>query len=356
LAPKPLLYYISGHGYGHATRSTAVIEAIQQLQPDRTIFVRTCAPDRIFPASVRYGYVELDSGVVETNRSLGVDRDATIYDVRRILARADDLIRREVQFIRDHRIGQVVADIPFLAGEIADAAGVDCIGIGNFTWDWIYEPYAPSDILDRIALGHSRMKAYLRLPFSHESRLDAFPRVEQMGLLARKSRMSREEARQAFGLPENDSRTCVLVAMRALVGPESLAAAVHGSPSYLFVYMGPDPGFSAPNLHLIDPASGPHFPDLLRACDVTVSKLGYGTVSECIANGCRLLFPRRIDFREDEIMEPQVLQTMRAVRMDPADFDSGRWGSYLSELMAVPEPAFMYELNGAEQCAAVIAH
>ena len=34
-----------------------------------------------------------------------------------------------------------MADIPFLAGDIAAAAGIPIIAITNFTWDWIYEPY-----------------------------------------------------------------------------------------------------------------------------------------------------------------------------------------------------------------------
>ena len=51
---RVILFYVSGHGYGHATRTNAVIEALLSAQPDLTIHVRTTAPPFLFDSRVRY--------------------------------------------------------------------------------------------------------------------------------------------------------------------------------------------------------------------------------------------------------------------------------------------------------------
>jgi len=44
-----LVFYVSGHGYGHATRSVALIAALRRMSPDPLrIHVRSGAPRWIF--------------------------------------------------------------------------------------------------------------------------------------------------------------------------------------------------------------------------------------------------------------------------------------------------------------------
>jgi L-arabinokinase len=96
---------------------------------------------------------------------------------------------------------------------------------------------------------------------------------------------------------------------------------------------------------------GLQFPDLLHACDAAVSKLGYGVVSEAVANRVRLLWPPRKEFREEEIMGPAVSHYIPAEPIPAADFAAGRWGEPLQRLLTRPFTIPVPSVDGADVCA-----
>ena len=138
--PNPLCFYVSGHGYGHARRTTQVIREFARLRPDATIRIRSAAPARIFkplpPEWVEPS--EMDAGLIEMD-AVTIDRENSLRNLLAFMARRSDILAAEVAAIRRLGASLIVADIPFLAGDVAAETGVPCIGISNFTWDWIYE-------------------------------------------------------------------------------------------------------------------------------------------------------------------------------------------------------------------------
>src|SRR5690606_10750720 len=92
---------------------------------------------------VHYEKVVLDPGSLEKD-ALTIDWPATLAAVRRTIDDMSRMVARECAYIRENRVSLLVADIPFLAGYVAEAAGVPCWGVGNFTWDWIYETQVDS--------------------------------------------------------------------------------------------------------------------------------------------------------------------------------------------------------------------
>src|SRR5204863_3415572 len=78
------------------------------------------------------------------------------------------------------------------------------IALANFSWDWIYEPFVDAHPERRPLLTHLRAQyaqstLLLRLPF-HDG-LTAFPTVEEIPLIARRSTADRVETRRRLGLP-----------------------------------------------------------------------------------------------------------------------------------------------------------
>jgi len=98
---------------------------------------------------------------------------ATVAAIHRIYRDRQKIIARELQFIQANGIEKIVADVPYLAGDIAEAAGIPCIGNRNFTWEWIYQPYlectaGAEALTEMIRTGYSNMTRFCRLPFHHE--------------------------------------------------------------------------------------------------------------------------------------------------------------------------------------------
>ncbi len=311
-----IVFYVSGHGLGHVTRNAEIRRALVALAPETRLYLRPSA--------------NLDSGAIEDGSALQVNPRLTLEAVARVLAAREPAIAEEAEFIRSNAITLAVADIPYLAGDIAAAAGIPCIGIGNFTWDWIYEPYFENcpeyaHLKPIVRAGYSKMELYLRLPFSHSDGLEVFPEVREVPLVARLGKAA-----------DRGSRPRVLVAMRGGIDKCSLERARETNE---FEFLEPD---------------GRHFPDLVRASDAVVSKLGYGTIAECAVNGSALLYPPRTGFREEPLLEAAAARYLRARQIPLADFESGNWAPHLQALLAMPAPAEGLDANGAEVCARII--
>ena len=93
LCSSLIVFYISGHGFGHASRDIEVLNALGRLAPHEPVAVRTSAPKWLFDLTltrpVDFSTRECDTGVVQID-SLSLDEAET---VRRASAFHDGLTR-----------------------------------------------------------------------------------------------------------------------------------------------------------------------------------------------------------------------------------------------------------------------
>jgi hypothetical protein len=355
-----ILFYVSGHGYGHARRTAQVIKALRARRGDVDIHVRSTAPARIF-ASLPVDCVSptrIDAGMVEDN-ALTINPLATLLKLEELILRRDAVVAEESEVVRSLRPGLIVADVPFMAGHVAEAVGVPCIAVSNFTWDWICDPLFEGDprYAQRYAMlrpfirdGYEKMCGALELPFGGLS--DVLKPVVRAPLIAGRSLLERATILARGSLDPADPRPRVLIGMRGGVPDSIVATAVADAGDFLFVSPDPvGPAALPPNLRAVPTGSGLDFTDLVSVCEIVVSKLGYGTVSECIANGARMLWPRRSGFREDDVMIEQAPRYLPALELSREDFRAGRWAGRLRELASLPPSGEPMRVDGAEFCA-----
>lgn len=351
-------YYVSGHGYGHATRSSEIIRALAELRPDARILVRSNVPEHLFAGIERTEFhrlsESLDPGVVETADSLGVDVPATVAQIERYYQRRESMVAAECRWIQSHDIGLIVADFPPLAGEVARACRLPCVGIGNFTWDWIYERWPTVDrrLIDWIQAGYRGMRQWLRLPFHHEAD-GRFAQVIDVPLVARRARREPADVLARLGIDAADRRPRVVLAMRGRIPPPARAAAAQANSDLLFLHFEAQ-SESGPNEIGVSLAPDLLFTDVLNVCDVAVSKFGYGMVSECIAASKRLLCPPRLDFREDEVFARELAGQLAIEEITRDDFLAGRWTAPLRRLLERPAIPPTHAIDGAQACAEAI--
>ena len=145
---RHIAYYITAHGYGHGVRSSDILGALLAAHPGVRITVTTDLPESFLrsrlPAAdgritVRPG--AFDVGMVQQD-SIRVDVGATLTEAEELLAERETLIDYEAEMLRGESADLVVADIPSMPLEAAAEAGVPAIAVGNFSWDWIYAPFA----------------------------------------------------------------------------------------------------------------------------------------------------------------------------------------------------------------------
>jgi L-arabinokinase len=336
-----LAFYISGHGFGHASRSIELINALLRRQPDLRVIVRSAAAPWLFERtahpSVTLSPVETDTGVVQVD-SLRLDAGETI---RRAAAFMDTLERRvadELAFLRAHDVTLVLADLPPLGIAAARAAGLPAIAYGNFTWDWIYAGYAGgADVARRIGEVYATTTLALRLPMW--GGFDTMPAVRDMPFVARHAGHDPADTRRTLGIPP-DAR----VVLVSFGGYGLQGARKPDAPGYRILWPGD-----------IDEAAmyqrGFRYEDLVRAVDVVITKPGYGIISECIANDTALLYTSRGDFREYPVLVEAMPKYVRCAFIDHDDLFAGHWAPHLDRLLAQPSPPERPATNGAEVAA-----
>jgi UDP:flavonoid glycosyltransferase YjiC (YdhE family) len=354
-----LLFYISGHGYGHARRMAQVIQAFSHRRPDVSVRIRSTTPPHIFEplAPECIEPCDIDVGVAERD-PLTIDREASLNRLMEFMGRRDAIVADEVSVVNRLRPQLIVADIPFLAGEVAARAGVPCVGISNFTWDWIYDHLFGEDpryaaIAPLVRGGYAKMQALLELPFGRTS--PAIATKIAMPLIAGHGRCEGADVLAEIGVAADDRRPRVLFGTRGGLPAGTLAAVARDAGEFLFLCLNaPADGLPA-NVLGVRLSRGLDFSDVLGVSDVVVSKLGYGIVSDCIAADIPLVWPKREGFVEDEIMAAEGPRFLRMLQMPREDFHAGGWGAWLREAMTLPKPVAVMRTDGAEECAAYLA-
>lgn len=340
------LYYISGHGYGHARRSAYVARVLKALRPDVAIHIRSAADRACFDGvPARFAPVAVDRGAIEVD-SLNINWTASIGVVRELIGGRVAMIADEVRYIREHDVQLIVADVPFMAGHIAAAAGVPCYAQCNFMWDWIYQPHTDDrQLLDFIAHGYRHMAGWLRLPFPHEC--EHFGVIEDTPFVYCPPTLPAEAVRKILGI--NDSRPVVFMAMRGGSSPQTLAGLTRLADYTFIAQTGKAEANVIPWLNTLS------FGDILPICDVVVSKPGHGIVTDCCATGCSLLYPPRNGFREDAMILDGMCKYARVGELLLVDYEAGNLGARLESLLKQPKPQPASNIDGATWLANWIA-
>jgi len=271
--------------------------------------------------------------------ALDVDLNAT-FDAHAALGeRWDELVAAEARAIEKLAPCVVVGDIPALGFAAAARAGVPAAALGNFSWDWIFARYAKSDarfapIAERYARAYASARLLLRLPM--HCPMPAFGKIEDLPLVARLSRVSRRAARARLGI---DARKSVVLVSFGGFGAGAVDARAGDDLSrFLFIGFTAKPkGLRGDWLRLPRHLTTPHV-DLVRACDVVLSKPGYGTISEAVAHGTRLLLAPRAGFPEIPALERYVASLRAGTAISRAELFSGRWGKALERALSLPPP------------------
>ena len=323
---RPTLYVaITSHGFGHATRTASILAEIQCLVPDLLLILVTSAPrwllESYLPGEFIHRPRRLDVGVIQTD-GLTMDRPATLAKLQEILARQQQLVAAEVNFIRQNRVNLLLADIPPLATAIAQAAGIPCWMWSNFGWDLIYGQWgAPfAEVVDWVRDRFGQCDRLFRLPF-HEP-MSAFQTIEDVGLTGGTPRWPTPELRKQLGVTATPERT-VLLTFGGL-GLEQLPySKLERFPDWQFITF--DQAAPAlPNLFKItDRRYRPV--DLMPLCGRVISKPGYGTFSEACRLGVPIVALPRDDFAEARFLLEGLQDYNSHYLLTPGEFIESNW-------------------------------
>ncbi len=352
--PGPAIaFFITPHGFGHATRCAAVMAEIQAQRPEVRCEIFTTAPRWLFaetlPGTFGYHEVVTDIGLVQRT-PLQEDAPATLaaLDTFYPLDRFD-----RVDGLAAHLVALgcclVVSDIAPLGIAAGRRAGRPVVLQENFTWDWVYAAY------ERELPALRRHSTYLRTlfestdfhvqtePICRRARPDLFAAP-----VSRAGRTGRAEQRRALGLAED--RPAVLVSMGGLAADHPALRRLPECAQVQFLVPSHVPAVESWNNVTLLPWSEAYYhPDLIRAADAVVGKLGYSTLAEVYCAGTPFGFVTRSRFPESRCLQAFAEMHMQGVPIAPGAFEDGSWIGCLEELLSLPR------LDGRPSGAAQVA-
>lgn len=350
--------FVSPHGFGHAARTCAVLEAVHSILPSVQFDIFTLVPRWFFEQSLtgEFGYQSLltDIGLVQTT-PLRADLPGTIRQLDSFLRFDDPGLETVAERISRAGYQLLLCDISPLGISLAARAGVPSLLLENFTWDWIYEGYLGEEP------AFARLIPRIRELFSGATyHIQAEPVCAvrdgvdlTVSPISRRHRTSRHTVRSELGVSSSDR--LAVITMGGIPATHGFLEALHSVPDVVFLVPGGAESVERRgNLLLIPHHSDFYHPDLMHTCDIVIGKLGYSTVAEAFSEGAPFGYVRREGFRESDVLASFVDREMSGIPFTEDEFDSGLWIRRLPFLITHPR-IDRHEENGADQVAEFVA-
>lgn len=348
-----IAYFISPHGYGHAARAAAVIEAINDLDPSIRFEIFTTVPRWFFEESLSkdFGFHALvtDIGLVQTT-PLQADIPKTVQRLNHFLPFDASKIRELAMLLKKLEAELVICDIAPMGIAVALEAGIPSLLIENFTWDWIYEEYVKQDgkMGDHIH--------YLKAIFgAAQFHIQTEPTCDQQKVdlttfpVSRKIKRPAAEIRKRLGIPP-DSRV-VLISMGGIEEQYHFMEQLAQKSDTYFLIPGADKQVKTQgNLILLPHHSDYFHPDLVHASDAVIGKVGYSTLAEIYYAGVPFGYVARSRFRESQKLVAFIRNRMMGLSISDDQFYTCDWLSSLPDLLVLPR-IHRNHPQGAEQVA-----
>ncbi len=347
--PRRIAWFVTPHGFGHAARSCAVMEALREIDPNFEFDIYTTVPEWFLASTLGshfvYHSVQVDVGVIQSD-PFSENLLATVSKLSQFLPFDADTLTRLGNEFRTNQDELVVCDISPLGIVAARQAGIPSILIENFTWDWIYQGYlaqepALATFIEAIAGIYAQASCHLQIvPVCNP-----IPGISPLPLASRKPHKPRELTRQELGI---DSRKPIVLlsfggipmTLRQFDGLEQ-----HSEIAFIL----PTDVTDVQRLGsctLLPLHSQFYHPDLVAASDAVVGKVGYSTLAETYHAGVPFGFLGRDGFRESPVMEAFAREHMPGFEIGLEEIKSGAWIQCMPDLVAIP-PAGRKE-NGAK--------
>lgn len=344
-----LCYYVTGHGFGHAIRTTQVLKA---LPPDLPFILKTTAPERLFREELpgrKFEYIsaEYDCGCLQSD-SVTVLRRETMTRYSEISLANLKRLPDEIAFLRERGVRCVASDVPSFPLRAARDAGVPGVAVANFTWHDIYAEYVQtsedSDLLAQMAAEYGMATLACLTPLAVSTVGDVFPVSERVPLVARRGYPIRTEVTASLGISPGKKLALLYLGNWGLTIDWQALEQLN---EWAFLVDRPLTQTAPENVRVFDPTLW-RYADVAASVDAVVSKAGYGTLTECIANSVPLIYLPRHGFAEHDALVMGMNKWCGGVEICEADFFAGSWGQALSTAFAARPNPTIYPTNGAE--------
>ncbi|MEK4649034.1 hypothetical protein MKY22_14005 [Exiguobacterium sp. FSL W8-0210] len=293
-----IAYYISDYGYGHATRSIAIIRELLKKNSKITITICHSFASKLLMNSfddkrIKFRAVPTDIGYILNSDTLELDSEKMNEMYEEYLSSRPQKIKDEMDFLKQNHIACVITDIYANAIEAADVLNILSIGISNFLWSDVYENIIEESKLRVMKNAYKKMSHYLPLEGNINS-------TKTYGYFSRAINM-RDVRRIKDELNATSKNTIIFFGLGMKIDHSyqfSNKSPIWSTKGCKFI-VSSHIDIDHPNVYKI-PVTYTETQNYIAASDFTITKPGWSTVSEAICGESRIILINRTSLIEDQ--------------------------------------------------------
>lgn len=300
---KSIVFYISDHGFGHASRCLALIESMVQLDKEIKIFIKTGEEQLNFCKAylskckhndVYYEVKKNDVGLILKQNSLEVDKEKLRVEVENWIKGWNDYIRYEERFYKENKIDLIISDITPQAFIIGNRLNIKTLAITNFTWYEMYKEFFGTNyITDKLYEVYNLADEVFLYPLSEPRNLP-FKNYKNVGFVARQpNREIVQKIREKY--IGNLDRRIIFVSVGRSVNLEKEINVKNDENFYIYTQ---GLNLKGENTYKL-PSDTVNVHDYIAASDLLITKAGWSSISEAVTSRVPLLVVDRREVIED---------------------------------------------------------
>lgn len=314
---KNIAFYISDHGFGHASRNIPIIRYILEVKDDIKIHIKTGINQGLFikdstkdlknSKNIVFEFKNTDIGLVLKKNSLNIDKVKLEKKVEDYLQTWDRLIENELLFLKNNNIHLIISDIVPWVFECSKKLGINSLLISNFTWVDIYKEYLSEEISNKYKLAYKNAKNVLLYDLYISSMKEYLNNYEEVGLLCREFNLEKIKR-----IKEKYSKLIIFVSVgRSVEINEELNV---GDLNYQFICT-EGINLKGDNVEYLQKDIN-NTQDYIMASDYIITKAGWGTVSEALIGNKKVALLSRDKISEDRNTINILLERNLAIKVN----------------------------------------
>ena len=295
---KTIVFYLSDHGFGHASRNIPIIRYILESNKNIRIIVRTGIMQSTFIKDSLLGFKDridvycdkMDVGLILKENSLDIDKDKLHGEVNRYISTWKERALNESEFLKNNNVNLVISDIVPWIFEAAKDTNIPSILISNFTWVDIYKEYFDDSVLNHYINAYMLSHEVLLYNLYIDTMKEYIHSYEEIGLCCRVF-----NEKLVKKIKENHNRKIVFVSVgRSVNLNEDLNVS---KLNYDFIVTEGIKIIGNNVTYLSKDICNTH--DYIKASDYIITKAGWTTISEILCAGKKCAVLSRDSVAED---------------------------------------------------------
>lgn len=287
---KTVAFYISDHGFGHASRNIPIIGYILESNLHIRVIVKTGKKQGKFIRNVLKKYSDrlniyfesMDVGLILKSGSLELDKEKLEKKLNDYINTWDNRNLKEDKFLKDNSVNLVVSDIVPWIFKSTSKVNIPSVLISNFTWIDIYKEYFNEEICNEYKKCYELAEKSLLYSLYIDNMKNYLKDFEEVGLCCRSfnedkiNKIKKEHEKKIVFISVGQS-----VDLKDSINVENL--------NYDFIVT-EGIKIEGNNVTYL-PVETTNTQDYIKASDYIISKAGWGTIAEvlCANKKCAVL-------------------------------------------------------------------